>query len=179
MSLRYLNSHMAGGLSGLLMPLLVLAASQASAQSLDLTQRVEELKQEVIALDRDLQALEETVLFPANTRTHVFLSVDVGTFFDIDAVKVKIDDRVVAQHLYSDRERRALIRGAAQELYVGNLEPGRHDLTVIVTGIGPQAREYRIGHQYAFAKANKPKYLELKLADAEQKHQPQLMVNEW
>ena len=66
--------------------------------------QVQSLKQEVIELNRDLLVLEEELLFPATTQVAVFLSMDVGKFFQLDSVQLKIDDKVVANYLYTDRE---------------------------------------------------------------------------
>jgi len=50
---------------------------------------VEDLKKASLELNRDLLILEEELLFPSNTQVSVFLSVDVGEFFKLDAVKLK------------------------------------------------------------------------------------------
>jgi len=57
-------------------------AKTQNRQALDT--KIQTLKQEVIELNRDLLALEEELLFPANTQVAVFLSMDVGTLFQLD-----------------------------------------------------------------------------------------------
>ena len=77
---------------------------------------VEELKKQVIRLNRDLFILEEDLLFPASTQFAVFLSLDTGEFLKLDAVKLKLDDDTVASHLYTERQLKALQRGGMQEV---------------------------------------------------------------
>ncbi len=49
-----------------------------------------------------------TMLFPASTQIAVFVSMDVGTFFALDSVQIKVDDKEVANYLYTARELEAL-----------------------------------------------------------------------
>ncbi len=149
----------------------------ASGQALDT--RIQTLKQEVIELNRDLLALEEELLFPANTQVAVFVSMDVGTLFQLDSVQVKFDDKVVANYLYTDREVQALYRGGVQRLYLGNLRSGSHELVAIFTGKGPHNRDYRRGATLTFDKATEAKYLELQIRDDTGSQQPEFRVKEW
>ena len=123
-----------------------------SGQALDT--RIQTLKQEVIELNRDLLALEEELLFPANTQVAVFLSMDVGTLFQLDSVQLKFDNNVVTNYLYTDRELQALYRGGVQRLYLGNLRTGSHELVAIFTGKGPHDRDYRRGATVTFGPAS-------------------------
>ena len=77
-----------------------------------LDEQVQDLKSDVIKLNRDLLVLEEELLFPANTQVVLFVSMDVGKMFDLDSVQVKIDDKLVANYLYTPLEVTALHRGA-------------------------------------------------------------------
>ncbi|MDZ7670390.1 MAG: hypothetical protein U5Q16_13595 [Gammaproteobacteria bacterium] len=74
------------------------------------------VKQELLSLKRDLVILEEDLLFPASSQVAVFLSMDVGEFFQLDAVTVKLDGEEVTHHLYTDRQLDALLRGGVQKL---------------------------------------------------------------
>lgn len=141
--------------------------------------RVQSLKKEVKSLNRDLFILEEELLFPSSTQLAVFLSIDVGNFFRLDSVQLKIDDKVVANHLYTKRELEALGRGGVQRLYLGNVKAGEHELVAIFSGPGPNNREYRRGTSLKFTKGSAAKYLELKILDSSGKLQPEFVVREW
>lgn len=144
-----------------------------------LSDEVQNLKQQVIELNRDLFILEEELLFPANTQVAVFVSMDVGEFFQLDAVHLKVDDKEVANYLYTEKQVDALFRGGIQRLYVGNLRSGEHEISAFFTGRGPQGRDFRRGVTHQFTKQGDIKYLELRIRDSMQLHQPVLTVKEW
>ena len=148
----------------------------AGFQSLD--RKVQSLKQEVLDLNRDLFVLEEELLFPASTQIAVFLSVDVGEFFQLDSVQLKLDNKVVTNYLYTERENAALLRGGVHRLYLGNLRSGKHELVAVFTGKGTHERDYRRGATLVFGKLTEPKYIELKVRDIEKKLQPEFEVKE-
>ena len=152
-------------------------APPADFKSLD--QEVQGLKKEVIDLNKDLFVLEEELLFPANTQVAVFLSMDVGTFFALDSVTIKIDNKEVANYLYTAREADALLKGGVHRVYLGNLKVGKHELVAFFTGKGPVERDYRRGATINFEKGVGAKYLELKITDRVPKHQPEFMVKDW
>ena len=122
----------------------------AAARGVD--QDVQDLKKQLVDLNRDLFKLEEEILYPASTQVAVFLSVDVGTFFALDSVTLKVDDKEVANYLYTEREVQALHRGGVQKLYLGNLKAGKHELVAFFTGKGPHDRDYRRGASCQFDK---------------------------
>jgi len=144
-----------------------------------LDDRVQALKKEVKSLNRDLFILEEELLFPSSTQVAIFLSIDVGEFFRLDSVQLKIDDKVIANHLYTKRELGALKRGGVQRLYIGNVKSGEHELIATFRGPGPNNREYRRGTTMKFKKGSAAKFMELKIVDATQKLQPEFVVKEW
>ncbi len=154
------------------------AAETASADA-DLDQAVQALKEELLELNRDLFILEEELLAPSDTQVMVFVSVDVGSFFSLDSVQVKIDDKVVANYLYTPREIEALQRGGVHRIHLGNLKSGEHELTAFFVGKGPRDRDYRRGATVRFAKSLGPKYLELQIVDLENKQQPDFRIKEW
>jgi hypothetical protein len=140
---------------------------------------VQDLKQLAIDLNRDLFLLEEELLFPANTQVAIFVSMDVGEFFGLDSVEIKLDDRDVSNYLYTEREVDALIRGGVQRVYVGNVKAGEHELVAVFTGAGPHTRDYRRGATITFEKGIGPKYIELTISDRENRLQPEFVVKEW
>ena len=130
-----------------------------------LDQEVQGMKKDVIDLNKDLFVLEEELLFPANTQVAVYVSMDVGTFFALDSVTVKIDNKEVKNYLYTAREADALLKGGVQQIYLGNLKVGKHELVAFFTGKGPVERDYRRGATINFDKGVGAKYLELKISD--------------
>ena len=154
-------------------------AESASGEFRSLDQEVQALKKEVIELNKDLFVLEEELLFPASTQVAVFVSMDVGTFFAIDSVQLKVDDKEVANYLYTEREQEALKRGGVQRLWLGNLKAGQHEVTAFFTGQGPHARDYKRGTTLQVEKGVGAKYVELRISDKVSKLQPEFVVKVW
>jgi hypothetical protein len=153
------------------------SAPDTSTRALD--EQIQDLKQSVVDLNRDLFVLEEELLFPANTQVAVFVSMDVGDFFGLDAVSLKIDNREVSNYLYTPREVAALVKGGVQRLYVGNLKAGPHELVALFSGKGPNDRDYRRGASIKFEKGVGAKYLELKISDRVRSQQPEFEIKDW
>ena len=153
------------------------AASGEDFKSLD--QEVQALKKEVLDLNRELFVLEEELLFPANTQVAVFVSMDVGEFFALDSVTIKLDNKEVANYLYTPREAEALLKGGVHRVYIGNLKAGEHELIALFTGQGPNVRDYRRGATIKLEKGVGAKYLELKISDRAARAQPEFIVKQW
>jgi hypothetical protein len=155
------------------------SADAPSGEFKTLDQEVQGVKKDVIDLNKDLFVLEEELLFPANTQVAVYVSMDVGTFFALDSVTVKIDNKEVKNYLYTAREADALLKGGVQQIYLGNLKVGKHELVAFFTGKGPVERDYRRGATINFDKGVGAKYLELKITDKVVKHQPEFQIKDW
>ena len=154
-------------------------APAGSGDTRGLDQDIQGLKKDVVDLNKDLFILEEELLFPANTQVAVFLSVDVGDFFALDSVQLKIDRKEVINYLYTPRERDALLKGGVQRLYRGNLKVGPHELVAFFAGSGPNARAYKRGASLRFEKGVGAKYLELKINDRQRKLEPEFEIKDW
>jgi hypothetical protein len=154
-------------------------ADTAAPDTRGLDQEVQGLKKDVVDLNRDLFVLEEELLFPANTQVAVFLSMDVGDFFALDSVQLKIDQKEVINYLYTPREVEALLRGGVHRLYLGNLKVGKHELVAFFSGKGPNDRDYKRGASLSFEKGIGAKYLELKINDRQRKQQPEFEIKDW
>jgi len=173
-------------LSALLMVALQFAGEPVSAaekpggttafQNLD--KIIQETKQEVLNMNRDLLVLEEELLFPASTQIAIFLSVDVGKLFQLDSVQLTLDKKPLTNYLYTERESAALLRGGVHRLHMGNLRTGKHELVAVFTGKGPHERDYRRATTMVFEKKTEPKYIELQILDVEKKLQPDFQVKE-
>ncbi|MEX2126278.1 MAG: hypothetical protein WD795_20465 [Woeseia sp.] len=155
------------------------ATSRETGEFRSLDEDVQSLKEEVLALNRDLFLLEEELLFPANSQVAFFISMDVGEYFELDSVSLKIDDKEVANYLYTEREQGALLRGGVHRVHMGNLKVGEHELVAVFTGHGPNVRDYRRGATMNFNKGIGAKYLELEITDRISKQQPEFAFKEW
>ncbi|MEM9333939.1 MAG: AraC family transcriptional regulator [Pseudomonadota bacterium] len=161
----------------------VVAMEDAEAASRDrfreLDKDVQTLKKEVLDLNRDLFLLEEELLFPANSQVAFFISMDVGEYFALDSISLKINGKEVANYLYTEREVGALLRGGVHRVHMANLKTGEHELVAVFTGKGPHTRDYKRGATLRFDKGIGAKYMELSITDRVSKQQPEFDIKEW
>lgn len=123
----------------------------------ELDLEMEDVKKALLGLKRDLVILEEDLLFPASSQVSVFLSLDVGEFFSLDAVTLKLNGKEVNHHLYTKKQVGALLRGGVQKLYVGNVKQGDNRVTAFFTGTGKEGRDFRRATRWSLKKAlNRP-----------------------
>lgn len=156
----------------------VLMLNSHSGLAQESTAKVESLKESVLTLNRDLLILEEELLYPASTQIAVYVSMDLGTFFALDAIKLEINNQLVASELYTDKQTRALFRGGVQRLYVGNLKTGEHEISAFFTGRGPQ-QDYKRGAKLVITKGQEPVVLELRIVDSTAQLQPVFEIKQW
>ncbi len=138
-----------------------------------LDDEMEGVKKALLELKRDLVILEEDLLFPASTQVSVFLSMDVGEFFHLDSVSLKLNGKEVTHHLYTDKQIDALYRGGVQRLFIGNAKQGSNRITAFFTGRGPSGRDYRRATTVEFEKSFEPAFVELAITDSTAKYQPE------
>lgn len=153
------------------------AANQSPA-SLSPANQVESLKEAVLTLNRDLLILEEELLYPASTQIAVYVSMDLGQYFALDAIKLQINNQLVASELYTDKQTNALYRGGVQRLYIGNLKSGEHEISAFFTGRGPQ-KDYKRGAKITVNKNQESVVLELKIVDSTAQLQPEFSIKQW
>lgn len=153
------------------------AQEESNDEALDTS--IETLKKEVLSLNRDLFILEEDLLFPSNTQFSIFLSVNAGQLFNLDSVQLKIDNKNIANHLYTEQELQALKRGGVQRLHIGNLPSGEHEIIAIFTGVGPGGRDYRRGKTIVIEKTSEPQFVEFSVEDDGSKEQPAFNARTW
>jgi hypothetical protein len=155
------------------------APGEPPADTRALDETVQDLKKDVVDLNRELFVLEEELLFPANTQVAVFVSMDIGEFFALDSLSLKIDNKEVANYLYTPREAEALLKGGVHRVYLGNLKVGEHQLVAFFSGKGPNQRDYKRGANLKFEKGVGAKYLELKITDRQRRAQPEFAIKDW
>ena len=142
-------------------------------------QDVQDLKKEIVDIYQDLFQLEEDLLFPANSQTAFFIALDVGDYFTLDSVNLKINGKEVANYLYKAREIDALQRGGVHRLHMANLTTGDHEVEMEIIGKGANARDYRRNATLRFRKEVGAKYVTLEVTDRTQNQQPEIVINDW
>jgi hypothetical protein len=153
-------------------PVLAEVKNESPVPDSDLAAEMETLKQALVNLNRDLFILEEDLLFPSSTQVAVYLSMDVGEYFKLDAVELKIDGDLATHYLYTDRQVNALYKGGVQRLFVGNVNQGTREISAFFIGTGPEDRPYKRAVTLEFDKDDEAATVELKIVDSTSKQQP-------
>jgi hypothetical protein len=165
---RFLKSALIGLLIG--MWVAVSAAEEITAKEITkeqikaIDEQVQDIKKDVLDISTGLIQLEEKLIYPPNTQISISLAVAQGDKFRLDAVKIKIDGKEAAHHIYSSKELEALQHGGVQRIYTGNIRAGEHALEVALIGKSTSNNDYQQNAGYKFIKDVGTKLIEITLA---------------
>ncbi len=129
--------------------------------------QVQEIKTDVLGIASELGMLEERLLYPSNTQLALFVALDEGEAFRLDAVQIAIDGQLATHHIYSFQELEALRKGGVQRIFTGNVTTGDHELSVTVIGKRESGADFEESGSFVFAKDVKPKAIGITLAGPE------------
>ncbi len=160
----------------LLMPAAIFAQQDKAAKGLD--EQVQEMKSDVLNIAAELRRLEEKLLYPSGTQVAVFIALAKGDHVRLDAVRLQIDGKIVAHHIYSAKELEALRKGGVQRLYVGNLATGEHQLEALIDGKQDGGADFSRTERFTIRKEVRPKQVELTLAGPGS-GAPPITLGEW
>ena len=132
-----------------------------------LDEQVQDIKKDVLAISSELLQLEEKLLFPSNTQVSFFVSVASGAKFRLDAVKIKLDGKESAHHIYTFKEVEALQSGGVQRILTTNVRSGEHVVEVSMIGKSGGNVDYQQVNALKFKKAVEPKLIEIILGGPE------------
>ncbi|MBL4711898.1 MAG: hypothetical protein JKX75_05265 [Gammaproteobacteria bacterium] len=139
------------------------AAEVTKAQIKGLDEQVQDIKKDVLDLTSELTRLEEKLLFPSNTQVSFFISLTGDEDFVLDSMQIKLDNKVVAQHLYTFKEIEALRSGGVQRIYTGNIKTGEHALVASFIGRAKSGNAYQRSENFTVTKAVGPKFVEIQI----------------
>jgi len=139
------------------------AAEVTKEQIKGLDEQVQDIKKDVLDLTSELTRLEEKLLFPSNTQVSLFVSLLGDKDFVLDSMQIKLDNKIVAQHLYTFKEVEALRAGGVQRIYTGNIKTGEHALVASFIGRAKSGNEYQRSEQFNVTKAVGPKFVEIQI----------------
>jgi hypothetical protein len=145
-----------------LMPAAAIAQRGDASPGLD--EQVQEIKSDALKIAAELSQLEEKLLYPSGTQVSIFIELAKGDTMRLDAVRLQIDGRLVAHHIYSAKELEALRKGGVQRIYIGNVPMGDHQLEVLVDGKLMDGGNFARTERFMFQKEVKPKLVGLTLS---------------
>ncbi|MDT0498261.1 hypothetical protein RM530_12920 [Algiphilus sp. W345] len=109
------------------------APTPIDPEALKLDQQVGTLKNEVLQLNRALNAQEQALLYPAFSRTDIYVNIDVRGFLLTDML-VSIDGGTPFTFAYTERQSTAFTDGGWHRLARTNVTQGPHRLHAEFTG---------------------------------------------
>ncbi len=145
----------------------------------DLNADINRLKAKVADLAGELYALEESILHPADTRVAVFLTLVRKDALELDSIELFVNDTPVSSHLYTDRERQSLQQGGVQQLYLGNVPHGEHELRAVLTARTGNDRYVRREAEHRFQKRPGESRIQLSLDARAPDYEPRILFSEW
>lgn len=146
-----------------LMPVSLHAAEVTKEQIKGLDEQVQDIKKDVLQLSTELALLEEKLLFPSNTQVSLFVSLSGDKDFVLDSLQIKLDNKVVAQHMYTFKEVEALRAGGVQRVFTGNIKTGDHTLVASFIGRAKSDNAYQRSANFKVTKAVGPKFVEMQI----------------
>jgi len=163
----------------LLLSFLFSSSLLAEPRFKELESRSRALKWQLLQLNQELLQLDEKIRYPESTRSVFFVALEVGFFFQLQTLQLKIDGVEVAHSDYNSAEIQALKKGGVQRLYVGNLSTGKHELLAVFHGVGPNQRDYKRAAKFQLDKKSQTQFIKLKIRDKEPKQQPEFVISQW
>ncbi len=141
----------------------VQAADTSKEQIKGLDEQVQDIKKDVIDLTADLLQLEEKLLFPSNSQFSIFVSLADPEDLRLDAIQVKLENKVLAYHLYTFQELESMKKGGVQKIYTGNIKTGEHKLIISYSAKAASGGEMKRSASYILKKGVGPKFVEIKI----------------
>jgi|TARA_B110000211_G_scaffold70955_1_gene82165 hypothetical protein len=157
----------------------LLVSGTVFAEDAAIREDVRTVKESVLELNRDLYELERELLSPATTRAAFHVTLNHGEFFEPLSIELSVDGDMELQHLYTERQVKALRMGAVQPLGDLNLAPGKHDVTVVVRGINHLGQGRELSITETVTKTGKPLITELVIIDREELQSARVQLKYW
>lgn len=155
------------------------STSSFAAGESSLPSDLQDLKSDVLSLNRDITQLESELLFPSSSTT-VLVGLNAGSQLRLVDVKLSIDDQIVSYHAYSEQEMAALNKGGLHRLFLGNVSSGSHAIKATFTAYDAQGKDFQRAVNYNFGKGNMRKIIEIKASDDSTQAEPaNFTFREW
>ena len=159
--------------------MVLLLLGYASVQSAELDQDLADFKREVLEVNKRLLLLEEALVSPVATQVGVYVSLESAPPFEPESIVLALNGDVIARHVYTEKEVRALRNGAIQRLTVANVEEGSHKLSAVVTGVGAQGSLLRREVKGNFEKRPGRHVVQLYIEEGPSPASPRFRFRDW
>lgn len=154
-------------------------AVESHERFIELDSELQAIKEEILAINRDMLPLEEMSLYPQGQQMVVLVSIAAGSGLSAARVTLNIDGQIVSRYDYSEQESNALLKGGVHRLYSGGVSEGQHRVEVTLSGRRSRNKPFTERKSTTIHKAPGRKYLELHLGPGERKSEPALTIRGW
>ena len=144
-------------------PACVHAQDSSTDDIRQLDDQIQGAKEDTLDIAAELNLLEQRLLYPTGTRLTVSLALPRAGRVHLRAAEIRIDDDIVANHIYSDAELKALQKGGVQNLYTGNVSIGRHELQLKIIGEHMDGAHFERKTSHVFTKDTAAKAIDITL----------------
>lgn len=107
---------------------------QPTPEAIALDAAIQDLKEETLALNVELQRLEDDFAFPQHSALSVYVSSIENNAAFLNHAVVTIDNAAPAKYSYSDLESRGLLKGGVHRILRANVAAGTHRVRVEFKG---------------------------------------------
>jgi len=141
----------------------------------------ERVLNKVVALGAQMAVLEEAQQSLSQTRLLVLVTVDPSPFFQLGAIQLHIDERMVSFHQYTETELAALQKGGSHRLFWDNVPVGQHKLTVSMMRRVPKDSDFHRKSTLVITSGEGSRVVELRIAsdESEPRAFPEMRLKEW
>tara|TARA_R110001583_G_scaffold195512_1_gene374780 strand:- start:8779 stop:9360 length:582 start_codon:yes stop_codon:yes gene_type:complete len=108
-------------------------------------EQLQALKLEMVQLNMDVRQLKAQGNNAAEHTVSLYLSLEVNDKFDLYNIKIVIDNKLMLNKNYSDKEINALKQGGVQKLYMKNMVKAKHRISAFILGTNKQGKTYKQG----------------------------------
>jgi len=129
-------------------------------------------KLETLKIVKDAIQLIEDVGFPEKNRLKVYLSHASGKYFGLQKITVLIDGLDKSEFVYNEKQRKALLRGGSNRVYLGSVSEGIHELVVVFEGADRKNNIIKKAETWLFDKKPGEYIVVLSVADDERALRP-------
>lgn len=148
----------------------------AANQNATLDAEVEALDIKAVELEKDINALEQEMLFPPLTRVEVYLSIDPELRFDLRTLALLIDNDEKTFHIYNTDDLSALRLGGLQPVWEGNVALGEHQVEVLFEGLDHAGKKFKGTAKSGFKKTRTGHSLEIQVLQGKNNKTPVFAV---
>jgi len=152
-------------------------AEDTSFQALDA--EAEEVLNDVVSLGVDMAILEESREMTPENQLLVMVSVDPSPFFKLEAVELKLDDRTVSYHQYSDEDVEAMFHGGSHRLFWDDVPTGRHQVSMTLFGRVPGDPDFQRVATRMISTGSGRRVMELRVSSGRSQAFPEVNLKEW